>query len=70
MSNEQLSKDQAVYAPRTQNKPKPLCRLLGHSWKPSHRKDEIRGQPVWVYIDDMCTRCYMTEWRMPDAKGQ
>ena len=62
---EQVPSKQGVYAPRTQNKPKLLCRLLGHQWVPSHRKDEIRGQFVWVYIDDMCTRCYMTEWRMP-----
>jgi len=48
-----------------------LCRLFGHRWKPAHRKDESKqGLPIWVYIDDVCTRCYSTEWRMPHAKGQ
>lgn len=59
--------DEGVYAPRNANQPKLLCRLLGHRWKPCHRKDEIRGQSVWVYIDDTCTRCWMTEWRLPDV---
>ena len=67
MTDAHIPSDQSVYAPRTQNQPNIYCKLLGHRWKPSHRKDEIRGQTVWVYIDDICTRCYMTEWRMPDV---
>lgn len=47
------------------------CRLFGHKWKPAHRKDEDKfGLPIWVYTDDVCTRCYLTEWRMPHARGQ
>lgn len=47
------------------------CRLFGHKWKPSHRKDQGKhGLPIWVYIDDVCTRCYSTEWRMPHGRGQ
>jgi hypothetical protein len=63
--SEQVATKECVYAPRNENKPKLLCRLMGHRWKPAHRKDEVRGQEVWVYLDDVCTRCYMTEWRMP-----
>lgn len=65
MSEGIRSSEHGVYAPRNDNKPKLLCLLLGHRWKASHRLDELRGQPVWVYIDDVCTRCYMTGWRMP-----
>lgn len=43
------------------------CRIFGHKWKPCHRKDQTKefGLPVWVYVDDVCQRCYRTEWRMP-----
>lgn len=42
------------------------CRLFGHKWKPAHRLDESKqGLPIWVYTDDVCTRCWKTEWRMP-----
>lgn len=58
---------ETVYAPRNGNKPKLLCRLIGHRWKPAHRKDESKyGMPIWVYLDDVCARCYMTECRMPE----
>lgn len=41
-----------------------LCRLLGHRWKPSHRLDrDQRGKPIWAYTDDVCTRCWLTEYR-------
>jgi len=43
------------------------CRIFGHKWKPSHRKDHTEqfGLPVWVYVGDVCTRCWTTMWRMP-----
>jgi len=44
-----------------ENKPKLLCRLIGHRWKPAHVLREVG----WVYTDDVCTRCYMTEYRLP-----
>jgi hypothetical protein len=47
------------------------CRIFGHKWKPAHRKDQDKhGLPIWVYTDDVCQRCYSTEWRMPHARGQ
>lgn len=66
-----MTTDHGVYAPRNANKPKLICRLLWHRWRPSHRKDtNAYGQPIWVYLDDVCTRCYCTEWRMPHGRGQ
>lgn len=47
------------------------CRVFGHKWEASHRKDIMpNGLTVWVYTDHICTRCYSTEWKMPHAKGQ
>lgn len=42
------------------------CRLFGHRWKPTHRLERTQpyGLRGWVYIDDVCTRCYKTEWRI------
>ena len=50
----------------TVNRPVPLlCRLLGHRWKPCHRLDKDQfGLSIWVYQDDVCTRCWTTEFRM------
>lgn len=50
-----------------ENKPKFLCRVLGHRWVASHRHDvdKFTGCGMWVYTDHVCTRCWMTEWRMP-----
>lgn len=62
---------ETVYAPRNNNRPKLLCRLLGHRWKAAHRKDlNSDGQTIWVYLDDVCERCYCTDWRMPHGPGQ
>lgn len=45
------------------------CRIFGHKWKPSHRKDADKyGLPIWVYTDHVCTRCWRTEWRMPSSE--
>jgi hypothetical protein len=42
------------------------CRLFGHRWKPSHisQKIEPYGLKGWVYLEDVCQRCYTTEYRM------
>lgn len=24
--------------------------------------------PIWVYMDDVCMRCYQTEYRLPDPR--
>jgi hypothetical protein len=46
-----------------------LCRLLGHRWKPCHKVERIQpfGLLAWVYVDDVCQRCYRTEYRMPSG---
>lgn len=55
----------------TSNKPKLLCRLIGHRWKASHRKERYDdGRTSWVYVDDVCLRCYCTKWGMPHARGE
>lgn len=53
---------------RTENENKPhlLCRLFGHKWKPAHRLDaNPYGIAIWVYTDDICQRCWKTEYRLP-----
>jgi hypothetical protein len=47
------------------------CRIFGHRWKPSHREDfSKQGLAIWVYIGDVCTRCWRSEWRMPESRSQ
>lgn len=42
-----------------------LCRLFGHKWKRAHILDiDQRGNPIWRYTDDVCTRCWLTEYRL------
>jgi Prophage protein (DUF1660) len=47
-----------------------LCRLFGHRWKPCHVLGVVtfNGASVraWVYEDDVCQRCYKTEYRLGD----
>lgn len=53
---------------RTQGKRIPLlCRLLGHKWKPTHMVGTTQpyGLRAWIYVDDICQRCYATEYRLP-----
>lgn len=40
-----------------------LCRLIGHRWIASHWLVEHGGKPVWVYLDHVCRRCWVTEKR-------
>jgi len=42
------------------------CRLLGHRWKPHHISQKIEpfGFRGWVYLEDVCQRCYTSEYRM------
>lgn len=48
------------------------CRLFGHKWKPSHRVERTQpyGLLAWVYQDDVCLRCYSTEYRLPRGDSQ
>lgn len=42
------------------------CRLFGHRWKPSHVLEKIEPYHLrgWVYLEDVCQRCYIAEYRM------
>lgn len=44
-----------------ENKPTLWCRIFGHKWTPAHVLRDVG----WVYTDDVCVWCYMTEYRMP-----
>lgn len=48
------------------------CRLFGHLWKPAHvlRRIQPYGLLGWVYTDDVCQRCYATEYRLPNPHSQ
>lgn len=48
------------------------CRIFGHRWRPSHisQKIEPYGLKGWVYLEDVCQRCFNTEYRMGEwARG-
>lgn len=51
------------------NRPKLLCRLFGHRWKPAHilGRTAPYNLSAWIYTDDVCTRCHMTEYRLPSG---
>lgn len=45
------------------------CRWFGHKWKACHRLERTQphGLQAWVYVDDVCMRCYTTLYRMPSS---